>query len=243
MNITLKIILLLLCFIFGFQSFGQNKTKLFIDYGLGFQFSKTKIPNAKYNSLVNSPVPKLFLACGAERKINKRMSLCFSLNTNFSKTETQFNYFNDSDQFSYNSNDYHRDINYGLALGIKYFPLFGRGRFSIGTGINLQKLSAQEIFNSFSFKSGIDSDTSLISTIQITNSNNFEKNYNSVIYYLNAGYNLGNKRKMDFIFELNSTLNKPVWGTNEFYYNNYLIERTKFKVNMAFFVFKIRRRF
>jgi hypothetical protein len=239
----LRKILLFICVCLGIQSYGQKKNTLFLDAGTGFQYSKTKIPNSTLSSIVNSPIPKLFLGFGVEHKFNKRISLILNLNTNFSKTQSKFNYYNDTDQFSYKSKYYHIDLNYGLALGIKYYPEFGKNRFSIGTGLNFQKIAPQEIFSGFDFLGGINGDTSIMSTSQTTNSNNFQKKYNSLIYYLNAGYSIGKKQKSDFIFELNSTLNKPIWGTDEFYYNTQLVEKSSYKINILFAVIKYRRRF
>ena len=231
----LKIIFLILCSFYGGDSYCQKKNNFFIEYGFGFQYSKPRIPDSKYSSISNSLSPKLFLGFGVEHKFNKKINLCLNLNTNFSKTETSLIYINNVDLVNFQSLNSHKDLNYGFSLGLKYFPTILKNKRNIGIGLNFQKLSPYSLFQANSISGG--------SPIHIHNSNNFDKKYNSLVCYLNTAYSIGDKKKMDLILELNSTVNKPIWGTDEFYINNQLIEKSSYKVNMCFVVIKVRRRF
>lgn len=73
--------------------------------------------------------------------------------------------------------------------------------------------------------------------------NDWTEKYNSIVYYLNIGYSLGKKKKSEILLELNSTLNKPVFGSTDFYYKGQLIESSSYKVNMMFAVIKLRKWF
>lgn len=167
--------------LFDENAFCQKKNNLFMDMGLGIQFSNAKIQGSSYNSFVQTPNPKLFLAIGFEHRLNERIKLCMNLNANNSKTETYFNYFDETSRTSYSERNYHKDINYGYALGISYKPHLFKGRFSLGTGLNFQKLSVQTFKSNYKFSSDVD--TSVF--MHFPNTNDFSKNYNSLLCYIN----------------------------------------------------------
>ncbi len=229
------IIFTLLFFISSSRSYSQNRDYFYLDIGAGEQLSKRKIKGSQYNSFVTSPIPKLFLAIGFENKINNRYAILVNLNMNQSKTETSFNYTNNSDGGGYKENVWHKDNNTGLGVGIRYVPKFHKDKFSMGAGFNFQKMASM-------FFSGSKNNT-LDSTRLISSFNNYTKRYNSWGYYLSIGYNFGKKKKNEALFEFNSTLNKPVFGTSYFYYKNQFVESSSYKVNMLFIVLKLRRKF
>ncbi len=73
--------------------------------------------------------------------------------------------------------------------------------------------------------------------------NNFSKTYNSFIFYLNLGCNYGRVKKSEIFLEFNTTLNKPVYGSDQYFYNDKLIENLHYRVNTMFILVKIHRKF
>jgi len=220
--------------------YGQIKNKAFFEIGSGFQFSKSKIEGAKLTSLVQSPNPKLFLGFGIELNLKTRLNLCLSINANPSKTETYTSYYNDTDQMNFTENLLHKDINYGISVGLKYKAKNNK-RLSFGMGINFQKLSVEYLYSDFYFWGGTD--TALKQIIHVYNSNNFSKLYTSWICYLNVAYAFGKQKKSELIFEFNSTINRPIFGYTELYYNQQLVEKSKYQINQMFMVLKFRQKF
>ena len=210
-----------------------------MDMGLGIQISNAKIQNSSYSYFVQTPNPKLFLGLGVEHKINKKLKICWSLNANPSKIETQFKYHNDTAEAFYKETNSHRDINYGLALGVKYSPISYRKGLSISSGLNFQRISPWEIISTIEFSSGKDS----FSLKHDYSYNDFSKQYNSLLYYLNISQQFGKKRKYETVIEYTTTLNKPIFGSDNYYFNEQLIEKSYYRVNMMFLALKLRRQF
>ena len=235
---NLSLIFLLTLISAPLLSQSQRRNQLFIDYGMGMQIIAGKIKNAKYSGLNGFDGPRFFMGFGVEHKITPTIKLCLNLNANTSKVTTSFIYSNDTDQASYSESNWHKDINYGIGLGLKYNPRFWRSKLKIGTGFNFQKLDPFAIGGETLASTQKDT----FSLLHIYNFNNFSKAYNSFIFYLNLGCNYGRKKKSEIFLEFSTTLNKPVFGSDQYFYNYELIENSHYRVNTMFLVVKIRRR-
>ncbi len=241
LNLYIKYLTLLFFIGMSFISFSQQKISFSIEIGTGIQIIKTKIPNSK-NIVFNSNLtPKPFLGFGINSTINKQLDFEFNINSNTSSFETEINYFNDSDHISYFSRLRHNDINYGVSSGLKYTPKTKDNRIFTSGGFKFQLISVQSYFSEFRLQGGYDSSKSVV--LESFNSNDFSRKYNSFGYFFNIGYKLGKNKNYDLILEITGSFNKPIFGSNEIFYNGELIEKVVYKRNLTFSVLKLRKIF
>ncbi len=223
------------------NSFCQKKSNFSVELGSGIQIVRTNIVNSKYVKFNPNLTPKPFLGVGFNLNINKQVTWESYINSNLCSFETEIKYHNDTDNISYFSRLRHNDFNYGFATGIKYIPNFKDNRFFMSGGLKFQKISIQSYFSDYSLYGGNDSALSTI--YEVYNSNDMNKKYNSFGFYLNLGFIIGKKRSFELLFESEGSVNKPIFGSNEIYYNNKLIEKASYKRNIIFAIFKIRKNF
>lgn len=234
---SLKLIFLLSLISTTSLSQSQKRNQFNLNYGMGIQMISGKIKNAKHSRLNSFDGPRFFIGFGMERKITPTIKLCLNLNANTSKVTTFFQYFNDSDKVSYSESNWHKDINYGIGLGLKYTPRFWRSKLKIGTGFNFQKLDPFALGGETSASTQKDT----FSLLHLWDFNNFLRTYNSFTFYLNLGCNYGREKKTEIFLEFNTTLNKPFFGSDQYFYNTELIENSHYKVNSMYVLVKICR--
>ncbi len=225
--------------LFSLNGFTQNKNIKFVDLGFGIQFNYKSNLHSSHNSLVQFPNPKLFLGFGVERKTSKRITNYLIINAHQSKTETLFNYINEKENFNFSHRTMHEDVNFGFEFGIQYPLKLAKDRVSIGSGLNVQLLIPQVVQQEYSFTSnGSNGDIEYF-----FDCNDIPNRYGSLVYKFFIKQNLGKKMKYEIIYELNTTLNKPIRGSAIFYFNNNLIDNSSYKVDMMFMVLKMRKKF
>lgn len=222
-------------------NYGQIKKNLSFEIGSGYLLARQNIEKSKYNSMYNNPVPKIFFGLNYFKAINTKTMVDLGAVFNYSRFENRLQFLSNNSEFIFNSSLFHKDLNYGVSIGLKRKIQNEKIIHSVNGGIKFQKIAVNTLGYAYNFESK-GTDTSTYTFTENLKSNYIEKDENSMGYYVSWGIK-PQKRKLELLVELTGTINKPYYFSNEIYYQGDAIEKTSYRTNFHYGVIKLRRYF